>query len=153
VNPSKASSGCQFYIVQGKKFTDMDINTTESRMASQAKQAIFNATLNLPENEKIKQRFIMHQQARNSDSLAAMSAIMQPIIEAEYAKQTPYHYTVEQKLVYSNIGGAPHLDANYTVFGEVVEGLDVLDKIAEQAVDGMNRPLNDLRMKVTLEIK
>jgi peptidyl-prolyl cis-trans isomerase B (cyclophilin B) len=56
------------------------------------------------------------------------------------------HYTPDQVKTYENIGGAPRLDGNYTVFGQVVEGLDVLDRIADQPCDAMDRPLNDVRM-------
>lgn len=59
---------------------------------------------------------------------------------------TPVAYTEDQKRSYATDGGAPHLDGGYTVFGEVVEGFDVLDALAEQACDGRDRPLKDIRM-------
>ncbi len=59
-------------------------------------------------------------------------------------------FTEEQRNIYKTIGGAAHLDGNYTVFGEVYEGIDVVDKIANVAVDSNNRPLEDLKMTVTL---
>lgn len=74
VNPQKASSGCQFYIVQGEVFTDERLNDFEARLGKK--------------------------------------------------------FTEEQRQVYKAIGGTPHLDGGYTVFGEVVEGFDVVDKIA-----------------------
>lgn len=94
VNPTKASSGSQFYIVQGKKWTD-----------SELKQ-----------------------------------------IEMNYGMQ----FTEEQKNTYKTIGGTPFLDNNYTVFGEVVEGLDVIDKIAAVAKDANDRPKTDIKMTVTV---
>lgn len=61
-------------------------------------------------------------------------------------------FTDAEKSAYTTIGGTPHLDQNYTVFGEVIEGLDVLDKIAAAETDQRNRPLNDIRIiKVYLE--
>ena len=59
---------------------------------------------------------------------------------------TPVTYTEEQKKTYTSVGGTPHLDGAYTVFGEVVEGLEVLDAIAAQPGDGRDRPLTDIRM-------
>lgn len=56
------------------------------------------------------------------------------------------HYTPDQVKIYENLGGAPHLDGNYTVFGQVVEGMDVLDRIASQPCDAMDRPLTDVRI-------
>jgi cyclophilin family peptidyl-prolyl cis-trans isomerase len=60
-------------------------------------------------------------------------------------------FTDEQKKVYKTIGGAPHLDGNYTVFGEVIKGLEVIDAIAKQSKDFNDRPLKDIKMKITLK--
>ena len=59
-------------------------------------------------------------------------------------------FTKEQAEVYSTLGGTPFLDGDYTVFGEVVEGLEVVDKIAAVACGPMNRPLEDVKMKMTI---
>lgn len=96
VNPKKASSGSQFYIVQGKKFTDAGLDSVETF--------------------RLKGRKI-------------------PLSHRE---------------VYKAIGGAPHLDMNYTVFGEVESGLEVVDKIASAPRDSNNRPFTDIRMKMKL---
>jgi cyclophilin family peptidyl-prolyl cis-trans isomerase len=66
------------------------------------------------------------------------------------ANTKPYVFSLEQVKAYTSIGGAPHLDGSYTVFGEVVEGLEVIDSIAKQSVDKNNRPLIDIRMKVSI---
>ncbi|MBX7140129.1 MAG: peptidylprolyl isomerase [Chitinophagales bacterium] len=89
-NPEKASSNCQFYIVQGKKYTDDELNQMEQR--------------------------------------------------------TGVKYTPEQREAYKTIGGTPFLDQNYTVYGEVYEGLNVLDSIAAVKTDSRDRPLKDVRM-------
>ncbi|MCB0784209.1 MAG: peptidylprolyl isomerase, partial [Flavobacteriales bacterium] len=59
---------------------------------------------------------------------------------------TPVTYSEEQKETYATEGGAPHLDGSYTVFGEVIEGLDVIDRIAAVQRDGRDRPVSDVRM-------
>lgn len=69
----------------------------------------------------------------------------------EESNQPPY--TEEQKKVYETIGGAPHLDGEYTVFGEVVDGMDVIDKIEQVKVNDANRPLKNIRMKINIEKK
>lgn len=91
-NPEKASSGCQFYIVQGKTYSD-----TELRMMETSKGV---------------------------------------------------KYTDEQLQKYKNYGGTPFLDQNYTVFGEVVRGMEVIDAIADSQTDGNDRPKTDVVMKV-----
>ena len=95
-NPQKASSGCQFYIVQGQVWDDAGFNTQ-----------------------------------------AARSGI---------------NYDAEQRKIYQTIGGKPHLDGNYTVFGEVIDGLAVVDSIAKQARDANNRPLKDIKMVLSAEL-
>ena len=95
-NPKKASSGSQFYIVQGKKFTDAGLDSVETF--------------------RLKGRKL----------------------------------SLSHREVYKTIGGTPHLDMNYTVFGEVESGLEVVDKIAAASRDSNNRPLNDIRMKMKI---
>ncbi len=93
MNPKRESSGSQFYVVQGKKWTDDELNMFTQRGL----------------------------------------------------KLTP-----EQREIYKTIGGTPHLDGAYTVFGEVVEGLDVLDKIAATPTGQADRPIEDIKMTVKM---
>jgi cyclophilin family peptidyl-prolyl cis-trans isomerase len=95
-NPEKASSGCQFYITVGKKFTDADL-------------------------DKITQR-------------------------------TGKKYTPEQREIYKTIGGTPHLDGGYTVYGEVTKGMDIVDKIVGQPRNKMDRPDKDQKI-IKLRVK
>ncbi len=89
-NPEKASSGCQFYITVGKKYSDAELNTIAAR--------------------------------------------------------TGRKYTDAQREVYKTIGGTPHLDNNYTVYGEVTQGMDIVDKIVAQPRNGMDRPNEDQKI-------
>jgi peptidyl-prolyl cis-trans isomerase B (cyclophilin B) len=93
-NPEKASSGCQFYIAQGKIYTAAELDALEL--------------------------------------------------------QTGLKFTPAARAAYTTVGGTPFLDMNYTVFGEMESGFDVLDKIAAEPGDGSNRPFKDVRMKVEL---
>jgi len=95
VNPEKRSSAYQFYIAQGKTFTDEELNTLEKKIAKQ--------------------------------------------------KINP---TEKQRKVYKTIGGTPHLDGNYTVFGQVTEGFEVIDKIARVKTDASDRPIEDIYMTI-----
>lgn len=150
VNPSRASSGCQFYIVQGKVFSEADLAGIEARVTMQNKQKIFGELINKPDNASLKSRFVANQQAQNQDSLVKLTAIIEPMIEAELQKTGSYKMTEEQKKIYTTIGGAPHLDGAYTVFGEVVEGLDVIDKIAAVEKNQFDRPKVDIKMKMQI---
>lgn len=94
-NPEKKSSACQFYIVQGKTFTDDELN-----------------------------------------ALAAKNKM---------------EYTTAQRRDYMILGGTPHLDNNYTVFGQVIDNLPVVDLIAKQSKDKADRPTSDIKMKVSVE--
>ncbi|MCW3092085.1 MAG: peptidyl-prolyl cis-trans isomerase (rotamase) - cyclophilin family [Ferruginibacter sp.] len=91
-NPEKASSGCQFYIVQGKKFADDELNIIEM--------------------------------------------------------QRGVHFSPAKRMTYKMVGGTPNLDMNYTVFGEVESGIEVVDQIAQAEKDNAKRPLKDIHMKM-----
>lgn len=67
-------------------------------------------------------------------------------MENNTSSQKKFKYTADQYKIYSTIGGTPHLDMSYTVFGEVTEGLDIIDKIANVPCNGANRPLEDIRI-------
>lgn len=150
-NPEKASSGCQFYIAQGKTYTDAELNNFENNINSQMQQTVFSQWINLPENAALKQQFMNYQQSGKSDSLNMLVAEkVEPAINAEIAKRGKFKYTDAQRNAYKTIGGIPHLDQNYTVFGEVVEGLDVIDRIAAVQTDPNNRPLQDVRMQIKI---
>ena len=74
------------------------------------------------------------------------------MVEDELKILKPHKFSDEEKIIYATKGGSPHLDGNYTVFGEVVDGLDVIDRIAEVELVGNSRPKLDVRMKVSLQI-
>ena len=94
-NPEKKSSACQFYIVQGKKFTDTDLDAFENK--------------------------------------------------------NDLKYTEAQRTAYKTLGVTPHLDKNYTVFGEVVGSTALLDTIAGVKTDSFNRPEEDQKMKISMK--
>jgi len=99
-NPEKASSNCQFYIVEGKQYDNNFLNQMECNV----------------------------RQGGNVD----------------------FYYNDSARKAYKTIGGTPFLDENYTVFGEVIKGLDVIDKITAVQKDASDRPLKDVRMKIRM---
>jgi peptidylprolyl isomerase len=151
INPEKKSSGCQFYIVQGRTSTEQDLLSQESRINMQGRQSLFMKMINLPENSALKNRFVAAQTAQNKDSLIALSQIAEAMVAKEAATLPAFKFSPQQIEAYKTIGGAPHLDGGYTVFGEVIEGLDVIDRIADAEKKG-ERPAVNIRMYVTIEI-
>jgi len=153
VNPQKNSSGCQFYIVQGRKFGVNDLTSAEANINNQIKQQIFGNWINKPENINTKNTLIRLQKNQNQDSLKTLSEGFNKIVEAEFSKIIPFKYSPEQIKEYTENGGTPHLDLGYTVFGEVVSGLEVIDKIAEIEKGASDRPKKDVMMTIKEYIK
>lgn len=151
MNPKKESSGSQFYIVHGRKFSENDLKLNEERINFQRKQQIYNQYLNQPENANIRNEIVRLQRAQNYDSLNILNAPIIQIVEQLFAKEVPFTYSKEQREAYIQVGGAPHLDGGYTVFGEVIEGLDVIDKIADVEKNQFDRPKKDVRMFIKPE--
>lgn len=147
-NPTLASSGCQFYIVQGKVFTDSMLNLTGNRIA---KQQYYNEVLNRPSNKNLRDRMMKNQMEGRMDSVQILSSKMRPQQDSLFAARGPHKFSEQARNDYKTIGGTPHLDGAYTVYGEVVEGMDVVEKIAAVKVDANARPLSDVRI-IKMEI-
>jgi len=147
VNPEQASSGCQFYITQGKVFNDSLLNLIEKRVTS---MKAYNNVVRNKDNKALLEKQNQFMMQQNMDSLKAIKAKIDKLTEIEVAKIPQYKFSDEQRKAYTTIGGTPHLDGSYTVFGEVVEGMEVVDKIASVPRDRADRPLEDVRMKITI---
>ena len=141
VNPKKESSGCQFYIVTGKVFNDSTLLNMEQQQNQNKVTEAFNALAQKHMKEIYKMR-----KANDQDGLYALQDTLFIQAEAEAAKQPDFHFTPEQIKAYTTVGGTPHLDGEYTVFGEVVEGMDIVDKIQQVKTDRSDRPEEDVKI-------
>lgn len=150
INPSKASSACQFYIVQGKVRDDKELKNYEKRINKTLIEKIKTDLLSKPENQLLNEKIASFKASKNNDSLLFYTKQLDEKIMIEYEKTEHYTFKPEHQKIYKTIGGTPHLDSNYTIFGEVIEGLEVIDKIAESATNKDDRPLTDIRMTVKL---
>ncbi|HEY9006658.1 peptidylprolyl isomerase [Ohtaekwangia sp.] len=145
-NPSRASSGSQFYIVQGSKISEGEVKTDPAKF-NQALQQFFSNPANQPAYDTIARLF----QAGNQKEAQEFIMKLKPRVEQQTGIKAEREVSPEKLTAYTTIGGAPQLDGEYTVFGKVIKGLDVIDKIAEQQTDQADRPLEDIRMVVTVE--
>ncbi len=145
-NPDKESSGSQFYIVQGRVFRPGELDTLEFAINAQRQEALMKEQFNL---EKSK-----FDEVRGKNDPAAFNILIAELrekVDSMYKTKPQYVISEERRKVYTTVGGYPSLDHEYTVFGEVIEGLDVVEKIAAVNVDGKNRPLKDIRMEIELD--
>jgi peptidyl-prolyl cis-trans isomerase B (cyclophilin B) len=145
-NPSKASSGSQFYIVQGTVYDETTLTLDETKMNA-ALQQFFQNTTNKPAYDSL----VTYYQRQDMKGYQDYMAKLRPRVEKETNMTITKDVAPEKLKAYTTVGGAPHLDGGYTVFGKVVKGLDVIDKIAAEKVDPAARPMEDIRMMVTLE--
>ena len=141
VNPEKASSGCQFYIVTGRKFTEPQLLGMENKINEQREEAQFDSLA----RQHMKEIYKMRKAGDNAGLLE-----LQDTLEAQAReladKEEKFRFTPEQIKAYSTIGGAPHLDGSYTVFGEVTEGMEVVDNIEIAKTNRADRPIENIRI-------
>ena len=139
-NPEKASSASQFYIVTGKVYSEGEIKQLEKQKESRLKQAIFNRLQN--EN---KTTIMQYYKSGDKDSLAIMrdTLIGKTEIETEKRKEET-KLTAQQREAYTSVGGVPFLDNEYTVYGEVTEGIEIVDKIQKVKTNSSDRPLENI---------
>ncbi len=144
-NPEKRSSGSQFYIIQGKVYNDEDLDLMEIRNNDQLKEEFLKKHL-----DSMKDKIIEFKKNDDRVGFDKWFTEERELVDSIYAAGPQFAYTDEQRKTYTTIGGYPSLDGEYTIFGEVIEGLDVLDKIAAVETDKQNRPINNITMKLEL---
>lgn len=142
-NPEKASSGMQFYIVQGIICNDSILDVSEKfTNKNKARDFYKNALEKKPLLDSI-------QNAMETRNMKHYNVLMDSILNLALTEKNykPYIMPKKYRKVYKSIGGYPKLDQNYTVFGEVVEGIAILDSIASVKTDNNDRPLNNVRIE------
>lgn len=146
VNPERESSGSQFYLVYGKVYTPQELKQMEKQMSMQQEQSIFN--------KLVQQNCTQILELRKARNQAGLQELQDQLI-AETKKQMKElpapKFTPEQQETYTTIGGTPFLDNQYTVFGEVESGMEVVAEIQQCATLSADRPKEDISMTMTIE--
>ena len=142
VNPERRSSGSQFYIVWGQVYKENQLNQLGKQIRMQKVQDAFN------DLAKAHREEIM--QMRRERNRAGLQELQDQLIAEAENKVGKQGLTDEQMQLYSTVGGTPHLDGQYTVFGEVEEGLNVVEQIQNTATGRADRPTNDIDMRMTI---
>ncbi len=151
VDPAKESSGSQFYIVMGKTYDSLALRKAEIRINKDIVQKINYTVAYSGRSMELKKYYMRLDMEGKTDSLKYVRRqLVDPVSIAEYERTPHFTYTAEQRKTYATLGGTPHLDMNYTIFGEIVEGLDVIDKIAAVKTDKNDRPKENVRMKISI---
>lgn len=145
-NPTKAS-GTQWYIVQGVISTEEDLTIDMQKMASYIKQL-----MEKPDYADLQEELTNIYYEQGQEAYANKMMELKPILEEEFKTTFEKEYPVDRLKAYTTIGGTPHLDDSYTVFGRVVEGLEVIDKIAAVETGSMDKPTEDIYITMEVEV-
>ena len=141
VNPERRSSGSQFYIVWGQQYKEGQPGQLDKQMKMQALNTVFNRLAT-----ERKAQIMELRRNRDRAGLQELQDELEALAHAEVESQKP-GLSELQRQTYTTLGGTPHLDGQYTVFGEVVEGLDIVEKIQNAATGRNDRPVEDITME------
>lgn len=146
VNPERESSGSQFYLVYGKVYTPQELKQMEKQMSMQQEQSIFNKLV-----QKSRSQILELRKARNQAGLQELQDQLIAETKKQMKELPAPKFTPEQQEAYTTIGGTPFLDNQYTVFGEVESGMEVVAEIQQCATLSADRPKEDISMTMTIE--
>ncbi len=146
-NPERASSSMQFYIVQGKVWNDSLLDKAETRINGMLAEHYFKKDpLNKPLLDSMQKAIDdenMDRYTLFNDSIRSMSK--------SYKNFDSYAIPEPHRQIYRTLGGTPHLDQNYTIYGEVINGIEIVDSIAAVRTDSLDRPITDVRI-ITVKV-
>lgn len=148
VNPEKRSSGSQFYLVQGEVYSNGQLDTLEMKINYNKKQQTYQKYFGTIQGDLAKLK-----QEGKQDEFNIKVAETRDKADSAFQLIPKVAIPADRRNIYTTLGGYPSLDGDYTVFGEVVEGLDVIDKIAVVETDKFNRPIQDVFIKKVEVIK
>lgn len=151
VNPTKRSSGSQFYIVQGAKYTESELAEYIENRNQGAIMGMFNAMLGMDKYRFLRDSVVSLQETNDIEGLLALAKSYIPVMETELRPINLRYVNQDQIDIYTTVGGSPHLDRDYTVFGEVISGFEVIDQIAAVPTGQADRPLDEIKLSMKVE--
>ena len=146
VNPERKSSGSQFYIVTGKTYSKYELQDMEKQLRQKQGQGIFDRLV-----AQNMDSIMSMQMAGDNDGIMKLQEELNAKTNQIFNEQGPFKFTEEQVDAYMSEGGTPFLDNDYTVFGEVIDGMNAVDKIESAGTDMNDRPRKDIRI-ISMEI-
>lgn len=146
VNPERNSSGSQFYIVTGKTYNKYELQDMEKQLRQKQGQGIFDRLVAQNMDSIMKM-----QMAGDNDGIMKLQEELNAKTNEIFSEQGPFKFTEEQVDAYMSDGGTPFLDNDYTVFGEVIDGMKAVYKIEQAGTDMNDRPRKDIRI-ISMEI-
>ena len=146
VNPEKMSSASQFYIVHGKIFSTEELTIDQFELNQGLSELMKN-----PGYDTIAQQFINLQRGNKIEEMNQLALRYVELVESVQGISLRKDMALDRLDAYTTLGGAPHLDNEYTIFGRVVAGLEVVDQIASVSVGRANRPIEELFMTMEIE--
>ena len=146
VNPDRESSGSQFYIVQGTVMEPEELTINMNKLAEGARELVQR-----DDYAEIRQEMVDLYDAQDFDAYTEKLLSLKPEVEEKLGVEVDRKYPVERLEAYTTVGGVPHLDDTYTVFGEVIDGLSVIDSIAAQPTGARDVPRQDIYLTVEIE--
>lgn len=142
VNPEKKSSSCQFYLVTGRVFTKEELSNLEKRINEGKEVAAYKKAM-----AKYAKEIYMTRKSGDEFTMVEVQDKVDKEARNILRTEGKFSFTDQQIEAYTTVGGSPHLDGSYTVFGEVIEGLEVIDKIQQAKTDRYDRPEEDIKIK------
>ena len=147
-NPERASSGAQFYLVKGHVFTDRQLDSIEISKSKKLEEKLILQFANQQKAEIEK-----YKKEGNQAKLAEIQAGILAKVKAEMLNNKTFKFTEQQRNDYKTIGGTPHLDGEYTVFGEVIEGIEIVSNISKVKTGKFDRPVENVRILSAKRVK
>ncbi|MEM6525357.1 MAG: peptidylprolyl isomerase [Bacteroidota bacterium] len=146
VNPKKESSGSQFFVVQGQTWTEDELTTDQNKLNQAVQQCMQRG-----DQDSVRQMLMNIYKEEGPQAYGKKINDMKGYFADVMQVNLDKSIDPDRLQAYTTIGGTPHLDDEYTVFGKVIEGLEVIDKIAEQPTDRRDRPNKNIMMSMEVE--
>ena len=146
VNPERASSGSQFYIVQGQTYTEDELLTDMDKLTAAVQQLV-----QFVDYTDVSDTLVALYESGNYQGYTDKMLSLKPAVEEKLDIDVERDYSPEKLRAYTTVGGVPHLDDTYTVFGQVIDGLSVIDSIAVQPTRKADKPVRDIYVTVSVE--